>query len=69
MTFLTSGTIACGPGGEPGPNADVEIEVSVVDFCRRFADRNDPDSIAMTVTGDDRLARELVSAANAFAGL
>jgi len=62
-------TIACGPGGEPDATPDVEIEVSVVDFCRRFADRIEPDAVPMTVTGDEQLARELVTAANAFAGL
>jgi uncharacterized protein (TIGR03083 family) len=62
-------TIACGPADpHPGP-PDVEIEVSIVDFCRRFADRVAPDAIPMQVTGDARLAYELVSAANAFAGL
>jgi uncharacterized protein (TIGR03083 family) len=61
-------TIACGPADpHPGP-PDVEIEVSVVDFCRRFADRA-PEDLPMQVRGDDQLARELVVAANAFAGL
>ncbi len=62
-------TIACGPA-EPHPGQpDVEIEVPIVDFCRRFADRVAVEDVPMRVTGDDQLARELVSAANAFAGL
>jgi uncharacterized protein (TIGR03083 family) len=62
-------TIACGSGEPHSGPPDVEIEVSIVDFCRRFADRVAPDAIPLRVTGDTQLARELVSAANAFAGL
>ncbi len=61
-------TFACG-AGEPGPVADVVIRASVVDWCRRFADRLEPDDVPMQVDGDADLARELVRAANAFAGL
>ncbi len=45
------------------------VRVSVVDWCRRFADRIAPDALAVTVEGDARLARDLVAAAAAFAGL
>jgi uncharacterized protein (TIGR03083 family) len=62
-------TIACAPGAEPGTVADVVISTSVVDWCRRFADRLDPDVLSMAVDGDEGLARELVGAADAFAGL
>ncbi len=66
-------TIACGPAqADADPHAgppDVEIELRMVDFCRRFADRVTVDEIPMRITGDDQLALELVSAANAFAGL
>jgi uncharacterized protein (TIGR03083 family) len=63
-------TIACGPG-EPRPGAapDVVIRTSVVEWCRRFADRLAPDEVPMEVDGDAELARELATAANAFAGL
>jgi uncharacterized protein (TIGR03083 family) len=61
-------TIACGPG-QPGPVADVVIRTSAVDWCRRFADRLAADEVPLDVDGDVDLARELVSAANAFAGL
>jgi uncharacterized protein (TIGR03083 family) len=62
-------TTACGPGQTPGGVADVVIKASVVDWCRRFADRLEPDAVPMEVDGDADLARELVGAANAFAGL
>src|SRR5262249_34871517 len=62
-------TIACGPGEPTGATPDVVLTASVVAFCRRFADRLAPDALSMTVDGDTELARELVAAANAFAGL
>ncbi len=62
-------TIACGPGEPTSGAADVVIRASVIDWCRRFADRLEPDELPMEVDGDADLARELVSAANAFAGL
>jgi hypothetical protein len=40
-----------------------------VDWCRRFADRLDPDVVPIEVDGDAELAKELVRAADAFAGL
>jgi uncharacterized protein (TIGR03083 family) len=57
------------PGETPSPNADVVVRASVVDWCLRFADRIAVDDFAFSVEGDAELARELVSAANAFAGL
>ena len=62
-------TFACGPGEPAGGVADVVIRASVVDWCRRFADRLEPDVVPAEVEGDAELAKELVSAANAFAGL
>jgi uncharacterized protein (TIGR03083 family) len=62
-------TFACEPGAEPGAVADVVISTDVMDLCRRFADRLDADRLPMTVDGDEELARELVGAADAFAGL
>ena len=62
-------TFACGPGEPAAGVADVVIRASVVDWCRRFADRLEPDAVPIEVDGDAELAKELVSAANAFAGL
>jgi uncharacterized protein (TIGR03083 family) len=62
-------TFACGPGERASGVADVVIRASVVDWCRRFADRLEPDAVPIEVDGDPELAKELVSAANAFAGL
>ena len=62
-------TIACGPGEPSATQVDVVVTASIVDFCRRFADRLAPDEVAVTVEGDADLARELVTVANAFAGL
>jgi uncharacterized protein (TIGR03083 family) len=62
-------TIACAPGEQPGSTADVVIRTSVVDWCRRFADRIEPDELPLQTDGDADLARELVTVANAFAGL
>ena len=45
------------------------VRASVVDWCRRFADRVEPAEVAMEIDGDETLARDLVGAANAFAGL
>jgi uncharacterized protein (TIGR03083 family) len=61
--------VACAPGESPSPNADIVVRASVVDWCRRFADRIEVDDFPMTVDGDVELARDLVAAANAFAGL
>jgi hypothetical protein len=49
--------------------ADVVIKTSVVDWCRRFADRVEPDDLDIEFDGDEQLGRELVAAANVFAGL
>ncbi len=62
-------TFACGPGEPASGAADVVIRASVVDWCRRFADRLEPGAVPIEVDGDTALAKELVSAANAFAGL
>jgi uncharacterized protein (TIGR03083 family) len=62
-------TVACAPGESPSANADVVVRASVVDWCRRFADRLATDDIVVSVDGDPEIARELVAAANAFAGL
>ena len=62
-------TVACAPGETPALNPDVVVRASVVDWCRRFADRIEPDDVMARVDGDDGLARDLVAAANAFAGL
>lgn len=61
--------VPCAPGDTAGPTADVEIRVSAVDWCRRFADRMARDELAYEVAGDAGLARDLVDAAPAFAGL
>ena len=62
-------TIPCAPGESPTPRADVVVRTSVVDWCRRFADRLEPEEIVASVEGDAELAGDLISAANAFAGL
>lgn len=62
-------TIPCAPGESPTPRADVVVRTSVVDWCRRFADRLEPEEIVVSVEGDSELAGDLISAANAFAGL
>jgi hypothetical protein len=61
--------IPCAPGETPSSSADVVVRASVVEWCRRFADRIDADEVGISVDGDEDLARDLVTAANAFAGL
>jgi uncharacterized protein (TIGR03083 family) len=61
--------VPCAPGESPSPNPDVVVRASVVDWCRRFADRIEPDDMSVTFDGDAGLGRDLVAAANAFAGL
>jgi hypothetical protein len=61
--------LPCSPGEDPSPRADAVIRASVVDWCRRFADRIEADDVGVVVDGDRELARDLVGAANAFAGL
>jgi uncharacterized protein (TIGR03083 family) len=62
-------TVPCGPTATPGAVADVVIHASVVDWCRRFSDRIQPADLRAEIDGDADLARELIDAANAFAGL
>jgi uncharacterized protein (TIGR03083 family) len=62
-------TLPCGPADTTGSVADVVVRMSVVDLCKRFADRIDVDDVHAEIDGDEQLARELISAANAFAGL
>jgi uncharacterized protein (TIGR03083 family) len=62
-------TIACAPGESPSREVNVVVRASVLDWCLRFADRISPDDVALSVDGDAGLARDLVGAANAFAGL
>jgi uncharacterized protein (TIGR03083 family) len=61
--------VPCAPGETLSSTTDVVVRASVVDWCRRFADRIDADAVGISVDGDADLARDLVSAANAFAGL
>jgi len=69
MDLAGEWTVACAPGESPDLNHDVVVRASVVDWCRRFADRIEPDEVVAKVDGDAGLARELVAAANVFAGL
>jgi uncharacterized protein (TIGR03083 family) len=62
-------TLPCMPGEAPAEPVDLVLRASVVDWCRRFADRIAPDDLVISVDGDADLARDLVAAANAFAGL
>jgi uncharacterized protein (TIGR03083 family) len=62
-------TVACAPGESPTPDVNVVVRASVLDWCRRFADRVSPDEVALSVEGDADLARDLVVCANVFAGL
>jgi len=76
----TARIVMTGPGGgdwtiavtaaEPvGAVPDVVLRVPVVEFCRRFADRLAVDEVPFEIEGDAALARALVDAAPAFAGL
>ena len=47
----------------------VVIRVPAIEFCRRFADRLTVDELPIEIEGDAELARALVDAAPAFAGL
>ena len=62
-------TIACDGGALTGSAPDVVLRVPVVEFCRRFADRLTVDEVPFAAEGDVDLARALVDAAPAFAGL
>jgi hypothetical protein len=69
-----------GPGGgdwtfavtgneNAGPVPHVVLRVPAIEFCRRFADRLAADEVPCEIEGDAELARALVDAAPAFAGL
>jgi uncharacterized protein (TIGR03083 family) len=62
-------SVPCAPGEMPSSHPDVVVRASVVEWCRRFADRMDADAVTVSVDGDTDLAQDLVQAANAFAGL
>ena len=62
-------TVACGPADAHGTVADVVLRASVVDWCRRFSDRIGPGDLVVEIDGDEALGRELINAADAFAGL
>lgn len=61
--------IALAPGEVAAADPIATVTVDVVDWCRRFADRADPDSVVVAVDGDAAVGRDLVLAAPAFAGL
>ena len=64
--------IPLGPddGGQQGERAsDVTITADVVDFCRLAGDRLSPAQLACEIGGDASLARDVLSAASAFATL
>ncbi len=62
-------TIAVTANEAVAPVPHVVIRVPAVDFCRRFADRLTVDEVPVEIEGDAELARALVDAAPAFAGL
>ena len=62
-------TIAVNAKESAGPVPHVVLRVPVVEFCRRFADRLAVDEVPFQIEGDVDLARALVDAAPAFAGL
>jgi uncharacterized protein (TIGR03083 family) len=62
-------TIAATPGEAPAPVPHLVMQVPVVEFCRRFAERLTVDEVPCEIEGDAELARALVDAAPAFAGL
>ena len=54
--------------GEPGGElAAVGIVTDVVSFCRLFANRINPADLPMHVTGDERRATSVLTAAAALA--
>ena len=61
--------IALAPGEVAAAHPTATVTVDVVDWCRRFADRADADTVVVTVDGDAAVGRDLVLAAPAFAGL
>ena len=62
-------TIAVTAPEAAGPIPHVVLRVPAVDLCRRFADRLAVDEVPYETEGDAELARALVDAAPAFAGL
>lgn len=62
-------TIAVTANETAGPVPHVVMRVPVIEFCRRFADRLAVDDVPFEIDGDAELARALVDAAPAFAGL
>ena len=62
-------TIGAAVGEAAGPVPHAVLRVPIVEFCRRFADRLAVDEVPFEIEGDRDLARALVDAAPAFAGL
>jgi uncharacterized protein (TIGR03083 family) len=70
--------VLTGPGGgdwlvplEPGAEVgvpDTEVTLDVLEFCFVVADRRRPRDMPVGVSGDDRLAGDLLAAASGFAG-
>ncbi len=76
----TARIVMTGPGGGDwtiavtaheavAPVPHVVLRVPAIEFCRRFADRLAVDEVPVEIEGDAELARALVDAAPAFAGL
>jgi uncharacterized protein (TIGR03083 family) len=61
--------VPCAPGERPTDEPSAVMTVDIVDWCRRFADRIEPDALETQVEGDRDLAADLVAAAPSFAGL
>jgi uncharacterized protein (TIGR03083 family) len=62
-------TIAVTPHEAAATIPHVVLRVPAIEFCRRFADRLAVDEVPIEIEGDAGLARALVDAAPAFAGL
>jgi uncharacterized protein (TIGR03083 family) len=62
-------TIAVTPNEAVVPTPHVVLRVPAIEFCRRFADRLTVDEVPVEIEGDAELARALLDAAPAFAGL
>jgi uncharacterized protein (TIGR03083 family) len=64
-------TIGLGGPGRPGADGRdpaVRLEMDVLEFCFLAGGRRDPATVTAEVTGDERLGRDLLTAAPAFAG-